>query len=148
MNNLWSNGSIFMFKNRKASSEEPADDVYCYFDKKRKLDGLSIRVNEPGMNISPTIYVNHMCEDYVTTENLNATLERAAEGFVNAILSRNVKLVTNLIANTRRIPYTPSGGHYVSGLSKTCGQLSSVTGRNDFYQYTSYRVCRVPDAKS
>ena len=114
----------------------------------RTLDGLSIRGSEPGMNISPTIYVNHMYEDYVTTENLNATLERAAEGFVNAILSRNVKLITTLIANTRRIPYTPSGGHYVSGLSKTCGQLSSVTGRNDFYQYTSYRVCRVPDAKS
>lgn len=51
----------------------------------RTLDGLSIRVNEPGMNISPTIYVNHMYEDYVTTENLNATLERAAEGFIKAM---------------------------------------------------------------
>ena len=47
----------------------------------RTLDGLSIRVNEPGMNISPTIYVNHMYEDYVTTENLNATLERYQPGF-------------------------------------------------------------------
>lgn len=37
------------------------------------------------MNISPTIYVNHMYEDYVTTENLNATLERAAEGFIKAM---------------------------------------------------------------
>ena len=51
----------------------------------RTLDGLSIRINEPGMNISPTIYVNHMYEDYVTTENLNATLERAAEGFIKAM---------------------------------------------------------------
>lgn len=49
------------------------------------LDGLSVRVNESGMNISPTIYVNHMYEDYVTTENLNATLERAAEGFIKAM---------------------------------------------------------------
>ena len=64
----------------------------------RKLDGLSIRVNEPGMNISPTIYVNHMYEDYVTTENLNATLERAAEGFMKAMEQKesiNVNELTN-----------------------------------------------------
>lgn len=63
-----------------------------------KLDGLSIRVNEPGMNISPTIYVNHMYEDYVTTENLNATLERAAEGFMKAMEQKesiNVNELTN-----------------------------------------------------
>lgn len=51
----------------------------------RTLDGLSIKTNEPGMHISPTIYVDHMYEDYVTTENLNATLERAAEGFMKAM---------------------------------------------------------------
>ena len=64
----------------------------------RTLDGLSIRVNEPGMNISPTIYVNHMYEDYVTTENLNATLERAAEGFIKAMEQKesiNVSELTN-----------------------------------------------------
>lgn len=64
----------------------------------RTLDGLSIRVNEPGMNISPTIYVNHMYEDYVTTENLNATLERAAEGFIKAMEQKerfNVNELTN-----------------------------------------------------
>lgn len=64
----------------------------------RTLDGLSIRVNEPGMNISPTIYVNHMYEDYVTTENLNATLERAAEGFMKAMEQKesiNVSELTN-----------------------------------------------------
>ena len=64
----------------------------------RTLDGLSIRGNEPGMNISPTIYVNHMYEDYVTTENLNATLERAAEGFMKAMEQKesiNVNELTN-----------------------------------------------------
>ena len=64
----------------------------------RTLDGLSIRVNELGMNISPTIYVNHMYEDYVTTENLNATLERAAEGFIKAMEQKesiNVNELTN-----------------------------------------------------
>ena len=64
----------------------------------RTLDGLLIRVNEPGMNISPTIYVNHMYEDYVTTENLNATLERAAEGFMKAMEQKesiNVNELTN-----------------------------------------------------
>ena len=64
----------------------------------RTLDGLSIRVNEPGMNICPTIYVNHMYEDYVTTENLNATLERAAEGFMKAMEQKesiNVNELTN-----------------------------------------------------
>ena len=64
----------------------------------RTLDGLSIRVNELGMNISPTIYVNHMYEDYVTTENLNATLERAAEGFMKAMEQKesiNVNELTN-----------------------------------------------------
>lgn len=64
----------------------------------RTLDGLSIRVNEPGMNISSTIYVNHMYEDYVTTENLNATLERAAEGFMKAMEQKesfNVNELTN-----------------------------------------------------
>lgn len=64
----------------------------------RTLDGLSIRVNELGMNISPTIYVNHMYEDYVTTENLNATLERAAEGFMKAMEQKesiNVSELTN-----------------------------------------------------
>ena len=64
----------------------------------RTLDGLSIRVNEQGMNISPTIYVNHMYEDYVTTENLNATLERAAEGFMKAMEQKesiNVNELTN-----------------------------------------------------
>lgn len=62
------------------------------------LDGLSIRVNEPGMNISPTIYVNHMYEDYVSTDNLNATLERAAEGFMKAMEQKesiNVSELTN-----------------------------------------------------
>ena len=50
------------------------------------------------MNISPTIYVNHMYEDYVTTENLNATLERAAEGFIKAMEQKesiNVNELTN-----------------------------------------------------
>ena len=50
------------------------------------------------MNISPTIYVNHMYEDYVTTENLNATLERAAEGFMKAMEQKesiNVNELTN-----------------------------------------------------
>ena len=64
----------------------------------RTLDGLSIRGSEPGMNISPTIYVNHMYEDYVTTENLNATLERAAEGFMKAMEQKesiNVNELTN-----------------------------------------------------
>ena len=64
----------------------------------RTLDGLSIRVSESGMNISPTIYVNHMYEDYVTTENLNATLERAAEGFMKAMEQKesiNVNELTN-----------------------------------------------------
>lgn len=64
----------------------------------RTLDGLSISVNKPGMNISPTIYVNHMYEDYVTTENLNATLERAAEGFMKAMEQKesiNVSELTN-----------------------------------------------------
>ena len=64
----------------------------------RTLDGLSISVNKPGMNISPTIYVNHMYEDYVTTENLNATLERAAEGFIKAMEQKesiNVSELTN-----------------------------------------------------
>lgn len=55
----------------------------------RTLDGLSIRVNEPGMHISPTIYINQMYEDYVATENLNATLTRAAEGFLNAVEEQN-----------------------------------------------------------
>lgn len=55
----------------------------------RTLDGLSIRVNEPGMHISPTIYVNQMYEDYVATENLNATLTRAAEGFLKAVEEQN-----------------------------------------------------------
>ena len=61
------------------------------------LDGLSIRVNEPGMNISPTIYVNHMYEDYVTTENLNAMLERAAEGFMKAMEQKESINVNELI---------------------------------------------------
>ena len=64
----------------------------------RTLDGLSIRGSESGMNISPTIYVNHMYEDYVTTENLNATLERAAEGFMKAMEQKesiNVNELTN-----------------------------------------------------
>ena len=64
----------------------------------RTLDGLLIRGSEPGMNISPTIYVNHMYEDYVTTENLNATLERAAEGFIKAMEQKesiNVNELTN-----------------------------------------------------
>lgn len=64
----------------------------------RTLDGLSIRVNEPGMNISPTIYINHMYEDYITTENLNATLTGAAEGFVKAIERKsniNISELTN-----------------------------------------------------
>ena len=64
----------------------------------RTLDGLLIRGSEPGMNISPTIYVNHMYEDYVTTENLNATLERAAEGFMKAMEQKesiNVNELTN-----------------------------------------------------
>lgn len=60
------------------------------------LDGLSIRVNEPGMNISPTIYVNHMYEDYVTTENLNTTLERAAEGFMKAMEQKTIFNVDEL----------------------------------------------------
>ena len=50
------------------------------------------------MNISPTIYVNHMYEDYVTTENLNATLERAAEAFMKAMEQKesiNVNELTN-----------------------------------------------------
>ena len=55
----------------------------------RTLDGLSIRVNEPGMHISPTIYINQMYEDYVATENLNATLTRAAEGFLKAVEEQN-----------------------------------------------------------
>ena len=63
----------------------------------RTLDGLSIRVNEQGMNISPTIYVNHMYEDYVTTENLNATLERAAEGFMKAMEQKECINVNELI---------------------------------------------------
>ena len=63
----------------------------------RTLDGLSIRGNEPGMNISPTIYVNHMYEDYVTTENLNATLERAAEGFMKLInTEQNKEMLANM----------------------------------------------------
>lgn len=64
----------------------------------RTLDGLSIKTNEPGMHISPTIYVDHMYEDYVTTENLNATLERAAEGFIKAMEQKesiNVNELTN-----------------------------------------------------
>ena len=64
----------------------------------RTLDGLSIRGSESGMHISPTIYVNHMYEDYVTTENLNATLERAAEGFMKAMEQKesiNVNELTN-----------------------------------------------------
>lgn len=55
----------------------------------RTLDELSIRVNEPGMHISPTIYINQMYEDYVATENLNATLTRAAEGFLKAVEEQN-----------------------------------------------------------
>lgn len=50
-----------------------------------KLDGLLIRVNEPGMHVSPTIYVNDMYEDYIVTEDLNATLTRAAKDFMNAM---------------------------------------------------------------
>lgn len=64
----------------------------------RTLDGLSIRVNEPGMKISPTIYVNHMYEDYITTEDLNATLAGAAEGYVNAMKKKeniNINDLTN-----------------------------------------------------
>jgi len=39
-----------------------------------------------------------MYEDYVTTENLNATLERAAEGFIKAMEQKesiNVSELTN-----------------------------------------------------
>ena len=64
----------------------------------RTLDGLSIKSNESGMNISPTIYVNHMYEDYLETENLNETLMRAAESFVKAMeqnVSINVEELTN-----------------------------------------------------
>ena len=72
------------------------------------LDGLSIRVNEPGMNISPTIYVNHMYEDYVSTDNLNATLERAAEGFMKAMEQKesiNVSELTNADCAQDKIVY-------------------------------------------
>ena len=64
----------------------------------RTLDGLSVKVNEPGKNISPTIYVNHMYEDYIATENLSATLTSAAEVFVKAMEHKesfNVSELTN-----------------------------------------------------
>ena len=64
----------------------------------RTLDGLSIRVNEPGMQLSPTIYVNHMYEDYIKTEDLKGTLEKAAEGFMKAMEQKegiNVSELTN-----------------------------------------------------
>ena len=49
------------------------------------LDGLSVRVSEEGTNISPTIYINHMYEDYLSCDDLSATLMRAADGYMRAM---------------------------------------------------------------
>lgn len=49
------------------------------------LDGLSVRVSEEGANISPTIYINHMYEDYLSCDDLSATLMRAADGYMRAM---------------------------------------------------------------
>lgn len=62
------------------------------------LDGLSLSSNKPGTNISATIYVNHMYEDYVTTGELDATLMRAADNFVKAMEQKeniNISELTN-----------------------------------------------------
>lgn len=77
------------FKDFLPEQYQDADMVIRPVNKvNRTLDGLSIRVNELEMNICPTIYVNYMYEDYVTTKNLNATLQRAAEGYMRAMKQR------------------------------------------------------------
>lgn len=44
-----------------------------------------MRVSEEGTNISPTIYINHMYEDYLSCDDLSATLMRAADGYMRAM---------------------------------------------------------------
>lgn len=45
----------------------------------RNLDGITLVSDDPGRNVSPTIYINDMYEHYLKTENLQAVLEKAAE---------------------------------------------------------------------
>ena len=62
----------------------------------RVLDGLSVLDNEKGVQISPTIYINHMYEDYLSTGDLNETLMRAAENYDRA-MQHNIKVNANEI---------------------------------------------------
>ena len=45
----------------------------------RKMDGLSLLAKNEKTMISPTIYINDMYEKYLRTEDLQATLQEAAE---------------------------------------------------------------------
>ena len=45
----------------------------------RKLDGLSLLMKNEKTMISPTLYINDMYEDYLKTEDLQATMQEAAE---------------------------------------------------------------------
>ena len=96
----------------------------------RTLDGLSIRINEPGMHISPTIYVNQMYEDYVATENLNATLTRAAEGFLKAVEEQNrfnVDEITNPETAKDKIGENSYYSYYTSQIEEQLENNGSIT---------------------
>ena len=36
----------------------------------KEMDGLTLKSEEPGTSIAPTIYVNHLYDRYVATEDL------------------------------------------------------------------------------
>lgn len=45
----------------------------------RKLDGLSLLLPDKGRMVSPTIYINHIYEEYLRTGDLQETLQNAAD---------------------------------------------------------------------
>lgn len=63
----------------------------------RMLDGLIIIEDEQRKQICPTIYINHLYEDYVTTEDINATIERAIDVLIKAIAQKENVNVSELL---------------------------------------------------
>ncbi len=67
------------------------------FKVNRKLDSLSMNMNSEGKNISPSIYINDMYEEYRASEDLDMTLRNTAEVFVKAMnQSKEIKEKLNL----------------------------------------------------
>lgn len=50
----------------------------------KKLDGITLVSNGEGKKVSPTLYINHMYENYLSSENLQEVLQHAASAMVKA----------------------------------------------------------------